>query len=154
MMAKQPEEPRNVMVLDVDGVPLLPCTARRATDLVAKGSAVIAQSSPLKIRLRRPVAEDTPPSDLSRRKRRRINPLIRRLLARDGDGCFYCGKALGEDHSFEHLLSDTDGGPFNLANLALAHSACNHLAGNLAVAQKVALRDHMRSATSRPAAAG
>jgi len=78
------------------------------------------------------------------------------IIARDGDGCWYCGKLFAEaaegqvnfngpdDATVEHLVSRTHGGPNHLSNLVMAHRKCNNEAGNLSVSEKVALREHMR----------
>lgn len=59
------------------------------------------------------------------------------LLDRDGDMCFYCDEALGEDITIEHLLSITRGGPNYLSNMVLAHEACNKEVDNMTVSEKV-----------------
>ncbi|MCF8533864.1 MAG: HNH endonuclease [Reyranella sp.] len=70
--------------------------------------------------------------------------LIRTLLERDGDDCFYCGVPLGDDISLEDLCPIAAGGPHVVANLALAHKLCNNQAGHLSVVEKVKLRDQLR----------
>lgn len=68
-----------------------------------------------------------------------------RLRVRDGDDCFFCGRPLREDDvSVEHLLSIVDGGNNHDSNLALAHVACNGLAGNMAIVDKIKLRERLR----------
>lgn len=71
---------------------------------------------------------------------------MNRILKRDGDSCFYCGKPMGEDKTEEHLLSLTHGGSYRMANMVLAHSSCNAQAGHMAIIDKVKLREKMRSA--------
>lgn len=66
------------------------------------------------------------------------------LLERDGDRCFYCGHPLGDDLTIEHVLARAFGGRNHLANLVLAHHACNQRAENLPIAEKVRLRDKLR----------
>jgi len=74
----------------------------------------------------------------------RRRPIIRSLLKRDGEDCFYCGKPLLEDISLEHLVSRTHKGPNHMSNLALGHAQCNTRAGHLSVVEKIALRETMR----------
>jgi 5-methylcytosine-specific restriction endonuclease McrA len=66
------------------------------------------------------------------------------LLRRDGNECFFCGKPM-EDPTIEHLICRQFGGGNNLANLALAHRACNRTGGHLSVVEKVRLREAMRA---------
>ncbi|MDP5211148.1 HNH endonuclease [Microbulbifer sp. 2205BS26-8] len=68
----------------------------------------------------------------------------KRLFRRDGDECFYCGLALGDDITEEHLVALSQGGPDRLENLVLAHESCNREAGSLPVITKVRLREKMR----------
>lgn len=71
--------------------------------------------------------------------RRRDAATVRRLLARDGDQCFFCGSALGEDITVEHLVAVAHGGPNHISNLFLAHGPCNQQAGHLSAREKVAM---------------
>lgn len=49
---------------------------------------------------------------------------IRRLLAdRDGDACWLCGEAMGEDCTIEHRTPLSRGGTWAFGNLALAHKS-------------------------------
>ena len=80
------------------------------------------------------------PADLSDTK-----AIVQALRARDGEGCFFCGEAVGMCPSIEHLVPRTEGGTSVLHNLVLSHRDCNHAAGNLPISKKVALRDRMRS---------
>lgn len=73
--------------------------------------------------------------------RRRDTATVRRVLARDGDRCFFCRTKLGADITIEHLVSIAHGGPNHIANLFLAHEACNRRAGHLSAPEKVAMRD-------------
>lgn len=51
----------------------------------------------------------------------------RRVLARDGHRCIYCG---GNADTIEHLMPRSKGGTDALANLAAACRSCNRLRGN------------------------
>lgn len=68
-----------------------------------------------------------------------------RLLKRDGDGCWFCSRAMGNDVTLEHLVPRSRGGGNNSANLVLAHAACNQAAANLSISEKVGLREKLRS---------
>lgn len=70
---------------------------------------------------------------------------IQTLTERDGCDCWFCGEALGSDITLEHLVAVAHGGPDHLSNLVLAHEECNRLADHLSVAEKVRLREEMRS---------
>jgi hypothetical protein len=72
---------------------------------------------------------------------------IRALLKRDGDECFLCGLAMGEDCTVEHLVSLAHGGPNHIANKALAHERCNGLMGHLSLMEKIRLRETMHAKT-------
>lgn len=63
------------------------------------------------------------------------------LIERDGDGCFLCGKPLGDDMTREHLLAVVDGGTNHLNNLVLAHAVCNHQMGALSIMAKIRMRE-------------
>jgi len=80
-------------------------------------------------------------------RKSRSNPVMQRLLKRDGDGCFLCRRPLGDDMTIEHLVPLASGGPNHIANLALAHSDCNLRMGHLSVMEKVALRERQGGAT-------
>ena len=67
-------------------------------------------------------------------------------MARDGDNCFFCRKPLAGDLTVEHLVALAHGGPNHISNLVCAHAACNHEAGHLSVAEKVALALAKRTA--------
>lgn len=77
-------------------------------------------------------------------RKNRSSVTVRRLLERDGDNCFLCGRPLGEDMTEEHLVPVTAGGPNHIANKALAHKGCNMRMGHLSVMEKIALRDRIR----------
>lgn len=73
---------------------------------------------------------------------------------RDGGDCFFCGRPLAGDVTCEHLLARADEGKRQAANVVLAHTACNRLAGHAPIAEKIKLRDRMRghiSILQRPA---
>ncbi|AWJ93263.1 HNH endonuclease (plasmid) [Azospirillum baldaniorum] len=73
----------------------------------------------------------------------KVRHQINALLSRDGDGCFFCGRPLGDDITVEHLVPAVHGGPNHISNLVLAHAACNQSVGHLSVAEKVRARDRM-----------
>lgn len=90
----------------------------------------------------------TPPADpdLSASAKMR-----KRLLKRDGDECWFCGVAMGEDVTLEHLVPKSKGGANSHTNYALAHRACNNAAADMPLVQKIALRERMRTEASVPA---
>jgi len=61
----------------------------------------------------------------------------RKLIARDGTDCFFCGLALEDDITLEHLIPLVRGGKNSLENMVLAHEACNQEAELLPIYQKV-----------------
>jgi len=69
----------------------------------------------------------------------------RKLLARDGADCWFCGLALGSDATIEHLVPKSKGGGNRLDNYALAHSACNQAAADKPLVEKIALRESLRA---------
>lgn len=71
---------------------------------------------------------------------------VLRVLERDGGNCFFCGNPLADDVTLEHLVPIAHGGPNHISNLVCAHAACNHEAGHLSVAEKVALAVAKRTA--------
>jgi len=85
-------------------------------------------------------APKTGPSKSERRRNR--------LLMRDGDGCWFCGLAMGDDITIEHLVSKSKGGSDQLANFALAHKRCNALAGDRPLVEKIELRAQLRASPS------
>lgn len=141
-----------VSVLDQNGCLVSSCSPARAMALIDKGAAEVVCMEPMTIKLRRPTGNGVPPS--LPRSREAPNPSqkkrasrLKTLRARDGNECFYCGRELGtHDVTLEHLLSEKDGGSMRLANLALAHKKCNELAADLAVVEKVLLRERVRAA--------
>lgn len=67
------------------------------------------------------------------------------LLQRDGNRCFYCGLSMPEgDQTIEHLIAIDKGGSNHMENLVLAHEACNKLADNRPIIEKIAIRDELR----------
>lgn len=70
--------------------------------------------------------------------RRRDKATVAAVLERDGDGCFFCRKPLGDDITVEHLVPVSHGGPNHISNLFLAHGQCNNDAGHLSAPEKVA----------------
>lgn len=84
------------------------------------------------------------PQEPALRKRRKIEF----LRARDGDACVYCGRAVSEaDQSIEHFLATSRGGADVAANWGLAHEKCNREAGDLPVAEKIAIALRRRCAS-------
>lgn len=79
--------------------------------------------------------------------RRSIRYLVEAIKKRDGDGCFFCCDPFTAERpeTVEHLLAITSGGSNGIANLALAHEDCNMAAGNMAVMDKVRMREHART---------
>lgn len=69
-----------------------------------------------------------------------------KLLARDGDECWFCGHAMGDDCTIEHLVPKSAGGRNMLANYALAHRRCNNDVGNMPLTEKIELRNRLRAA--------
>lgn len=62
------------------------------------------------------------------------------LMARDGNGCLYCGRDLtAETATVEHVVPKAHGGPDHASNLALSCGPCNAAAGHLSAAEKVRL---------------
>lgn len=69
---------------------------------------------------------------------------------RDGLECFYCGDPLTlATATVEHLVPLSSGGNNGDANLALAHTDCNHEAGALSVVEKVKLREAKRGINTK-----
>ncbi len=84
--------------------------------------------------------------EIIRGPRRKLTGMQKALLDRDGPDCFFCALALtDEDCTIEHLIPLSAGGPNHSSNLVLAHGACNVKAGSMSVAEKVRLRDELRS---------
>lgn len=75
-------------------------------------------------------------------KKRKI--LVKKLIRRDGDKCFYCGLPMNYP-TLEHLCNVSDGGKDDESNLVLAHLACNQYVDNLALVSKVKLKTTLDS---------
>lgn len=75
------------------------------------------------------------------RGRRKGAGTVNALLARDGEGCFFCRLPLNGDITVEHLVSVAHGGPNHISNLFLAHAECNQKAGHLSAPEKIAIRE-------------
>lgn len=67
-----------------------------------------------------------------------------KLLERDGDQCWFCGRTMGADKTIEHLVPKSAGGNNSLANYALAHRACNAHAADMPLVEKIELRQRLR----------
>jgi 5-methylcytosine-specific restriction endonuclease McrA len=64
------------------------------------------------------------------------------LLKRDGTRCFYCNVITTvETRTIEHLLSVSNGGNNNLANLVISCKSCNQAVGDIPILEKIAYRD-------------
>jgi hypothetical protein len=74
-------------------------------------------------------------------------PLVKRVHSRDGDHCCFCDAPATPERplTIEHWLSISKGGTNDDANIGLAHEVCNILAGNMAVSEKMKLRDRLRA---------
>lgn len=85
----------------------------------------------------------------------RPTPVVRTLIERDGDSCFYCDEPFGPDRprTREHLVAITHGGPDHISNIFLACETCNIKAGHLSAPEKIRLREAMRAAGAGVAAA-
>lgn len=80
-----------------------------------------------------------PKTELSKGEKKRTA-----IAERDGEDCWFCGVALGTDRTIEHLVPKSKGGRDILENYALAHAKCNHVAANMSLVAKIALRSKMR----------
>ncbi len=69
----------------------------------------------------------------------------RKLIERDGDGCWFCGTGLGDDATIEHLIPKSKGGRNSIANYVLAHRKCNADAADLPLVAKIEMRAKLRS---------
>lgn len=72
-----------------------------------------------------------------------------RLLERDGDECWFCGRPMGDDCTIEHLVAKSKGGVNHLDNYALAHARCNHDAADKPLIQKLEMRQALRTPMPR-----
>jgi len=66
------------------------------------------------------------------------------LLLRDGEGCWFCGKSMGDDSTIEHLVPRSKGGVNHSDNYVLAHRKCNSDAANMPLVEKLAMRQRLR----------
>lgn len=87
----------------------------------------------------------SPSPPIAKAKASKTGNMRRKLLARDGDGCWFCGTAMGDDCTIEHLVPKSKGGANSLSNYALAHQRCNAQAADLPLVQKISLREEMRA---------
>jgi hypothetical protein len=78
--------------------------------------------------------------------RKRGPVVVQTLAKRDGESCWFCGLPLTqEEATIEHLLNVSNGGNNHINNLVLAHEKCNQQARNMGIADKVRLRERLRS---------
>ena len=82
------------------------------------------------------------------RRKKSISPIVKTLLDRDGDLCFFCMSNLGGDVTVEHLLSITHGGSNHISNMVLSHRLCNQKAGHLSLMEKINF--HVNSRLTNP----
>lgn len=66
---------------------------------------------------------------------------IAALKNRDGGGCFFCLRPLGDDITLEHLVATSKGGPDVLENKFLAHARCNNDARDISAVHKIKIRE-------------
>lgn len=69
--------------------------------------------------------------------------LVRWLLRRDGDRCWFCNEKLHADITVEHLTPKSQGGRYG-ENAVLAHRQCNEGAGDRPFEDKLELRRRLR----------
>jgi len=68
--------------------------------------------------------------------------LLAEVMERDGLDCFYCGEQTDDDtRSLEHILSIAKGGNNEISNLTIACVSCNQAAGDMAIVDKIKLRE-------------
>lgn len=71
--------------------------------------------------------------------------VVRTLIARDGNLCFYCGVSFCEVRpTKEHLVPITAGGPDHIGNIFLACEPCNRDVGHRSAPEKIRYRDLKR----------
>lgn len=91
----------------------------------------------------KPAKVDQPSTSKSQRTRNA-------LRERDGNGCWFCGKAMTPfEETIEHLIPKSKGGRDTLANYALAHSKCNNDAADLPLVDKIAVRTRLLAERER-----
>lgn len=83
----------------------------------------------------------------------RKEAMRQRLLSRDGKDCWYCrwtmtlGNPLDRRAmTLEHLVPKSVRGGNRIGNMVLACLECNNEADNLAIVDKIAMRDRKRAA--------
>ena len=82
--------------------------------------------------------------------RKRGPVAVQTITKRDGEGCWFCGQPMDlTKATIEHLLNVSNGGNNHINNLVLAHEKCNQQARNLGIAEKVLLRERLRSGTGK-----
>lgn len=101
--------------------------------------------TPSQLWLERAAAQLRETRDPGAIKRGERAAMVTKLKARDGVGCWFCGNALGQDISIEHLTPLALQGSWADDNLALAHIRCNNAAGHLTRFEKERLREQMRA---------
>lgn len=67
------------------------------------------------------------------------------LLERDGDDCFLCCQALGDDITIDHFVAKSKGGPDHTDNLVLMHKRCNNLAADRSPVWKIQQRERAKT---------
>lgn len=71
--------------------------------------------------------------------------VVRTLIERDGNLCFYCGASFDEVRpTKEHLVPITAGGPDHIGNIFLSCEPCNTDAGHKSAPEKIRYRDLKR----------
>lgn len=136
-------------VLDNIGDKIGTTPPENAVKLVRKGRVrfVARENAPIAIQHNEPLHVATPPPAKAEpwyegKKAKRRRNLISRLRERDGDCCFFCLREMTvQQMTLEHLLAEHKGGVDNIANLVLAHKACNEDAGHASLLEKIKIRE-------------
>lgn len=83
----------------------------------------------------------------AKRRKTVSNAKISALISRDGHACIYCGKTAEQARvlTIEHFIPISHGGTNHLDNMAFACKPCNMRVGNLSIAEKIKIRDQIRS---------
>ena len=80
------------------------------------------------------------------RRGRKKREMIEFIAQRDGWGCFYCEEALSvETATREHLVPVAHGGSDHVGNIVLGCEPCNKRMGDLALVEKLRIRDKMKA---------
>ena len=95
-----------------------------------------------------PTAPPKPKKKAAKKKRSNGEITREKLIERDGYGCWFCGKLMGDDCTIEHLVPKSQGGRNSLANYALAHRKCNNDAADMPLVQKLAMRERLHAERS------